>query len=132
VVLKYLARYVHRVALSNSRLVSLTEEAVSFLRKDYAHGGKERVLTLVGDEFLRRWVQHVLPRGFVKARHDGPLASCHREEKLAACRQELLRHGLRVAAAAVVCCPECGGGPWVVVGELPRPCPGSRLAEDTS
>src|SRR5205085_8761236 len=57
VVLKYLARYVHRVALSNSRLVSVTGEGVSFRWKDYAHGGQERVQTVSGEEFLRRWVQ---------------------------------------------------------------------------
>src|SRR5207249_67981 len=82
VVLKYLARYVHRVALSNSRLVSVTDEAVSFRWKDYAHGGKERVLTVSGEEFLRRWLQHVLPKGFVKVRHYGLLSSRRREEKL--------------------------------------------------
>jgi len=65
VVLKYLARYVHRSALSTSRLVALTEQEVSFRRKDYAHGGKERVLTVSGQEFLRRFVElleFTLPR----------------------------------------------------------------------
>jgi hypothetical protein len=142
VVLKYLARYVHRVALSNSRLVSLTDETVSFVWKDYAHGGKGRVLTLSGEEFLRRWVQHVLPKGFVKVRHYGLLSSRRREEKLAACRWQLLLLGLRVQAAAgaggaaeavpvplaaVACCPACGSGPWSVVAEVPRP-----AAADTS
>jgi hypothetical protein len=86
VVLKYLSRYVHRSALSNGRLVALSEAEVSFTWKDYAHGGKERVLTLPGEEFLRRWLQHVLPKGFVKVRHYGLLSSHGRDAKLAACR----------------------------------------------
>ena len=139
VVLKYLARYVHRVALSNSRLVSVTEAGVSFRWKDYAHGAKEGVLALSGEEFLRRWVQHVLPKGFVKVRHYGLLASRRREEKLAACRWQLLLAGLRAQAGgaaapaeapAAVCCPECGSGPWAVVGRVPRP--GSGPPADTS
>jgi hypothetical protein len=121
VVLAYLARYVHRSAISNSRLVGLAEGRVSLTWKDYAHGGKERVLTLSGEEFLRRWVQHVLPKGFVKVRHYGLLASRGRVEKLAVCRWQLLLTGLRVAAAvrgesmepwAGVRCPACGSGPW--------------------
>ena len=103
--------------------------------KDYAHGGKERVLTLSGEEFLRRWVQHVLPKGFVKVRHYGLLASRGREEKLAACRWQLLLQGLRVQsmvaaaeAAVVACCPACGSGPWAVVAEVPRP----AVTSDTS
>jgi hypothetical protein len=68
-VLKYLARYTHRVALSNRRLLSCDGETVRFMAKDYAAGGRPRVVTLTVAEFLRRWVQHVLPRGFVKIRH---------------------------------------------------------------
>ena len=120
VVLKYLARYVHRSALSNGRLVGLTAAAVSFTWKDYAGGGKERVLTLSGEEFLRRWVQHVLPRGFVKVRHYGLLASHGREEKLAACRWQLWLSGLAAAVSAGgqaapwpgPCCPGCGSLSW--------------------
>ena len=120
VVLKYLSRYVHRSALANGRLVALTEQGVSFTWKDYAHGGKERVLTLSGEEFLRRFVQHVLPKGFVKVRHYGLLASHGRQEKLAACRWQLLRSGLAAAAPAGAgavawpgpCCPGCGSRSW--------------------
>jgi hypothetical protein len=120
VVLKYLSRYVHRSALANGRLVALTEQGVSFTWKDYGHGGKERVLTLSGEEFLRRWVQHVLPKGFVKVRHYGLLASHGREVKLAACRWQLLLSGLAAAAPAGVgasswpgpCCPGCGSRSW--------------------
>ena len=120
VVLKYLSRYVHRSALSNGRLVGLTEEEVSFTWKDYAHGGKTRVLTVSGAEFLRRFVQHVLPKGFVKVRHYGLLSSHGREEKLAACRWQLWRSGLAAAVSAGQpaaswpgpCCPGCGSLLW--------------------
>jgi hypothetical protein len=119
VVLKYLSRYVHRSALSNGRLVALTGQAVSFTWKDYAHGGKERVLTVSGEEFLRRFVRHVLPKGFVKVRHYGLLASHGREEKLAACRWQLLLSGLAAAPAGAgaaswpgPCCPGCGSLSW--------------------
>jgi hypothetical protein len=139
VVLKYLSRYVHRSAISNGRLVSVTAEEVSFTWKDYAHGGKERVLTLSGEEFLRRWVQHVLPKGFVKVRHYGLLASHGREEKLAACRWQLLLLGLSAAASAGSasvggvlspwpgpCCPACGSLTWRKDPEV------ARASSDTS
>jgi putative transposase/transposase-like zinc-binding protein len=142
VVLKYLARYVHRVALSNSRLVAVTEEEVAFRWKDYARGGQERVLTLSGEEFVRRFMQHVLPRGFVKARHYGLLASRGREEKLAVCRWQLLREDLRAQAAAAAgqgeeefggrrCCPECGSAVWAVVGPVGQ-AGGPAAVPDTS
>jgi hypothetical protein len=67
-VLKYLARYTHRVALSKSRLVKVAEGQVTFRGKDYAHGHRRRTMTLTADEFLRRFLQHVLPRGLVKIR----------------------------------------------------------------
>ena len=133
VVLKYLSRYVHRSALANGRLVSLTDEGVSFTWKDYAHGGKERVLTLSGEEFLRRWVQHVLPKGFVKVRHYGLLASHGREDKLAASRWQLSRAGLVAAASASVwsgpCCPVCRSVAWHKGEAVPRP---EAVVADTS
>ncbi len=89
VVLKYLARYVHRVAISNSRLLAVTDETVTFAYKDYRQGGRQKEMTLSGEEFARRFVQHVLPRGFVRVRHYGLLANRGREEKLALCRRLL-------------------------------------------
>ena len=136
VVLKYLSRYVHRSALSNGRLVALTEEEVSFTWKDYAHGGKGRVLTLSGEKFLRRWVQHVLPRGFVKVRHYGLLSSHGREENLAACRWQLWLSGLAAAASREraswwpgPCCPECGSLSWQKGAEVLA---GGVVVSDTS
>ncbi len=88
-VLAYLGRYTHRVAISNSRLVSLTEGRVSFRWKDYRHHGKPKIMTLDADEFIRRFLLHTLPDGFHRIRHYGFLANGHRAAKLALCRKLL-------------------------------------------
>src|SRR5437879_8919957 len=72
-VLRYLARYTHRVAISNSRLVSMSPEEVTFTWKDYRHDSRQGIMTLSGVEFLRRFLLHLLPRGFVRVRHSGLL-----------------------------------------------------------
>ena len=87
--LKYLARYTHRVAISNRRLISLDDRRVRFRWKDYASGNKKRIMTLDAVEFLRRFLLHVLPRGFMRIRHYGILANTNRAAKLAACRDAL-------------------------------------------
>ena len=74
-VLAYLARYTHRVAISNSRLVCLDEETVTFTWKDYADHERRREMTLTGEEFLRRFLLHVLPDRFVRIRYYGLCAS---------------------------------------------------------
>jgi hypothetical protein len=125
VVLKYLARYVQRVAISNSRLVAATDETVTFTYKDYRQKGRPKELTLSGAEFTRRFVQHVLPRGLVRVRHYGLLANRGREGKLACCRRLL---GVAVLSGVVAAaslpspgrCPVCGEGVLVVVQWLPR------------
>jgi hypothetical protein len=123
-VLKYLARYTHRVAIGNSRLVELDGGRVSFTYKDYADAARTKVMTLDGVEFLRRWVSHVLPRGFVKVRHYGLLANRHRVGKLAACRRLLLGSspgsGVCVAepAARADRCPMCGLERWEMGGRF--------------
>lgn len=89
-VLKYLARYTHRVAISNHRLVKLEEGRVTFRYKDYAHKARPKRMSLTAEEFLRRFVQHILPKGFVKVRHYGLLANRHREDRLKLCRRLLL------------------------------------------
>ena len=88
-VLHYLARYTHRVAISNHRLVDVTDDTVSFRWKDYRHGSQVRTLTLAVDEFLRRFLLHVLPKRFVRIRYFGFLASRCRTPQLAQCRQAL-------------------------------------------
>ena len=85
-VLTYLARYTHRVAISNRRLVALKDGTVTFRWKDYAHGNRLRTRTLDAVEFLRRFVLHILPRGFQRIRHYGFLANRVRQAKLAQCR----------------------------------------------
>ena len=86
-VLHYLARYTHRVAISNHRLVAVTDDTVSFRWKDYRHGSQMRTLTLDVDEFLRRFLLHVLPKRFVRIRYFGLLASRCRTRDLAQCRR---------------------------------------------
>ena len=88
-VLKYLARYTHRVAISNARLLDFEDGMVRFRYKDYAHGNRKRVMTLTALEFVRRLLLHVLPTGFMRIRHYGILANRHRHEKLALCRRLL-------------------------------------------
>ena len=90
-VLKYLARYTHRVAISNHRLVALEDGQVTFRYKDYQRGHRLRTLTLAAVEFLRRLMLHVPPHGFHRLRHFGFLAKRVRQEKLAQCRTLLGR-----------------------------------------
>ncbi len=97
-VLAYLSRYTHRVAISNSRLISMDETGVTFRWKDYRAKGQTRhkTMTLEHDEFIRRFLLHVLPSGFHRIRHYGLIANNARKEKLA-----LARELLQVAPAAV-------------------------------
>ena len=88
-VLKYLARYTHRVAISNRRLVSMEDGRVTFEWKDYADGNQTKTMTLEAVEFIRRFLLHVLPSGFVHIRHFGFLANRKRKQKLALCRSLL-------------------------------------------
>jgi hypothetical protein len=131
-VLKYLARYVHRVAISNHRLVKMENGQVAFRYQDYADSGRVKTMRLPAEEFLGRFVQHVLPKGFVKVRHYGLLANRHREEKLAVCRRLLLVETVKAQRAAgepddelqttviepkrVQCCPVCGSRRLILVG----------------
>jgi hypothetical protein len=86
-VLKYVARYTHRVAISNDRLLGLDDGKVQFRWKDYRDGNRQKTMTLDADEFIRRFLLHVLPDGFQRIRYYGFLANRYRAEKLALCRQ---------------------------------------------
>jgi Putative transposase/Transposase zinc-binding domain len=117
-VLKYLARYTHRVAISNRRLVHLHDGRVTFRYKDYAGDHRTKLMTLDASEFLRRFVQHVLPKGFVKVRHYGLLANRRRAQRLAVCRRLLfvatavpspVGDAGHVKPAEPPRCPHCGG-----------------------
>ena len=137
---EYLGRYTHRVALSNDRLVSLTDGVVRFRWKDYADGSRLRTLALPAAEFLRRFLLHVLPDGFVRVRHFGLLATRGRRAKLArsptllaaavpaVCLvpESVAALMLRVTGVDITRCPVCRTG-LQVVGRLPpgaRPVPG--------
>jgi hypothetical protein len=112
-VLQYLARYTHRVAISNHRLLSVEGDRVTFRWKDYAHHSKCRAMTLTLDEFLRRFLQHVLPKGLPRIRYFGWLANRRRRELLPLCRTLLAAaHPPTPTDAgepAVWKCPACGG-----------------------
>jgi hypothetical protein len=88
-VLDYLGRYTHRVAISNNRLKELKDGQVTFAYKDYKHEQRQKLMTLPVDEFLRRFLLHVLPDGFQRVRHYGLLANRHRAQNLARCRELL-------------------------------------------
>jgi hypothetical protein len=88
-VLKYLSRYTHRVAIANRRLLFIGDGIVRFVRKDYADRDTQKEMTLPVAEFLRRFLLHVVPRGFIRIRHYGILANRHRERKLTRCRELL-------------------------------------------
>jgi hypothetical protein len=140
-VLAYLGRYTHRVAIANSRLVSVTDTTVAFRWKDYRHHGKPKVMTLEGDEFIRRFLLHTLPDGFHRIRHYGFLANRQRAAKLALCRRLLDAPSPRPPAEQVQDavpphkpdrCPTCGGA-MVMLGVLPRPAPcRTSFWDDTS
>ena len=88
-VLDYVGRYTHRVAISNNRLVSMDNGKVRFRWKDYRDGSRQKTMTLDGNEFIRRFLIHVLPDGFHRIRYYGFLGNCHRARKLARCRELL-------------------------------------------
>jgi len=114
-VLQYLARYTHRVAISNHRILSVTESEVRFRWKDYANHHKKRTMTLTGTEFLRRFLQHVLPKGFPRIRYFGWLANRKRGPLLQLCRVLLAQTPepstttLTSDQPAVRECPKCHG-----------------------
>ena len=119
---RYLARYTHRIAISNHRLLALDDGRVTFLWKDYRKHGRARKMTLSAVEFLRRFLVHLLPKGFVRVRTYGFLANRHRTDKLAQCRWAIAHHAnatvdapstaIEPAAAdnAIGRCPACRSG----------------------
>jgi Putative transposase len=112
-----LARYTHRVAISNHRLINFADDAVTFRWKDYAHGSKQKLMTVTAEEFLRRFLLHVLPHGFVRIRFFGFLSNRRRKSLLPLCRKLLQMVSPRnvdsiqpkACARAVWRCPGCGG-----------------------
>jgi Putative transposase/Transposase zinc-binding domain len=133
-VLDYLGRYTHRVAIANHRLVSLEKDTVTFRWKDYRHHNKPKLMALPVEEFLRRFLLHVLPDGFQRIRHYGFLGNRHRTAKLAHCRQLLAEastltpppkrpdyraHYEHLTGRSLEVCPVCQQGRMVRVELLP-------------
>ena len=146
-VLEYLGRYTHRVAISNNRLIDFVDGKVSFRWKDYRHDSRKKVMCLDAQEFMRRFLLHVLPSGFQRIRHYGFLANRYRAVKLARCRRLLGEPALAVklldasldyheryeqlTGKSLRACPKCGHGRMVCIetflpGALPRAPPRDR------
>ena len=121
-VLAYLSRYTHRVAIANSRLVAATDEGVTFRVKDYRRNGRERyrTMTLPPHEFIRRFLLHVLPKGFHRIRHYGLLAGASRKANLAQARQLLAIPEAEASTSAEAAAPPRDHRP-------PCPCCGGRM-----
>ena len=147
-VLEYLGRYTHRVAIANQRLIDCVDGKVRFHWKDYRHDSRQKVMCLDVDEFIRRFLLHVLPSGFQRIRHYGLLANCCRAVKLARCRQlldapapavKLPDAALdyrdryeRLTGKSLRDCPKCGQGHMICIETflpvtLPRGPPGACL-----
>ena len=136
-VLAYLGRYTHRVAIANSRLLDIEGGTVRFRWKDYRDGNRQKTMSLQAEEFIRRFLLHVLPPGFQRIRHYGFLANRYRKAKLAVCRRLL---GCRIpprpvnpadhpdyrdlyerlTGKSLRDCPVCHGGHMIVIAILPE------------
>lgn len=147
-VLDYVGRYTHRVAISNNRLLDIEDGQVRFGYKDYRDHSQQKTMTLSAEEFIRRFLLHVLPRGFHRIRYFGFLGNSHRQEKLAQCRQLLGMAPPAVPSEPTVVqdyrdryetltgkslrqCPFCHRGQMVIVGEILAP-KGLPAIKDTS
>ena len=133
-VIAYLSRYTHRVAIGNHRLLSMEDDQVTFRYKDYADQGHTKSMVLQADEFLRRFLLHILPSGFMRLRHYGLLANRYRKQKLARCRHLLHQPDLsprekedaaellqRLAGIDITLCPICKRGHLQDIGLIAKP-----------
>jgi len=135
-VLDYVGRYTHRVAISNNRLLDIAEAKVSFRYKDYRHDAQQKTMTLQAEEFIRRFLLHVLPEGFQRIRYYGFLANRSREQKLTRCRELLgmpapgpaasetstdySKRYEELTGSSLWKCPVCHQGRMLVIEILPR------------
>jgi hypothetical protein len=143
-VVRYLGNYTHRIAISNNRILSIQDGRVSFLWKDYADHSKKKVMTLPITEFIRRFLLHVVPHGFMRIRHYGILGNRCKAGMLELCRMLLLEQSAKKAEQISVCeddkkekkkwheviqaltgkdpriCPFCGKGLMMEVREIPK------------
>ena len=133
-VLEYLGRYTHRVAISNNRIVSIGDGKVTFIYRDRKQN-ETREMTVDADEFIRRFLLHVLPKGFMKIRYFGFLANKNKKkaipilrklinpeaklpEKMKETIQEMM---LRLTGTDITCCPKCKKGKMIIIRKLPKP-----------
>jgi hypothetical protein len=133
-VLEYLGRYTHRVAISNNRIISIDNDKVIFIYRDRKRKNQTRTMTLAADEFVRRFLLHVLPRGFMKIRYFGFLANTNKKQTIALIRRlinskaELQQKTnetieemmLRLTGTDITCCPECGKGKMRRIKKFPK------------
>jgi hypothetical protein len=140
-VLAYVARYTHRVAISNDRLLGIEDGKVRFRWKDYRSGNRQKTMALAADEFIRRFLLHVLPEGFQRIRYYGFLGNRYREQKLARCRELLAMpqpepsdpgaakdyrdQHQEITGASLTECPACHGGRMILIElfDPAKPCP---------
>jgi hypothetical protein len=146
-VLDYLGRYTHRIAISNNRLLAIDDGKVRFRWKDYRNGGRWRTMTLTAEEFIRRFLLHVLPAGFQRIRYYGFLCNRYRQQKLARCRELLGMPAAqsatdeatddyrdryeRVTGISLKQCPVCRDGHMIFLELVPKP-DRCRWRQDTS
>ena len=133
-VVDYLARYTHRIAISDHRIRRVENGQVTFDYKDTAHNGKARQMSLSAESFIGRFLLHVLPKGFMRLRHYGFLANCCREKKLALIRRSLAAEAASAGeqdtgtpvslvkkSVLLYRCPKCKLGRMMLLCRLPRP-----------
>ena len=145
--LDYVGRYTHRVAISNNRLLDIAEGKVTFRYKDYRHDAQQKTMQLEAEEFIRRFLLHVLPEGFQRIRYYGLLGNRYREEKLAHCRnllgmpseppaletaKDYRERYQELTGSSLWECPVCHQGRMLVTQILPRSPPRKMAITDTS
>jgi len=133
-VLEYLGRYTHRVAISNNRIVSIDKGKVTFKYRDRERNNETRIMTLDAHEFVRRFLLHILPMGFMKIRYFGFLAHKNKNETIARLRklidpqatlpekikETIVEMMLRLTDTDITCCPKCGKGKMTIIRKLPK------------
>jgi len=145
-VLDYVGRYTHRVAISNNRLLNIENDKIAFRYKDYRRDGQNKTMTLEAEEFIRRFLLHVLPEGLQRIRYYGFLGNRYREQKLAHCRKLLgmpqpttgeaikdYRARYEELTGSSLCeCPVCHQGRMLVIEIVPRSLHRQMAIRDTS
>jgi len=133
-VLDYLGRYTHRVAISNNRIISIDKGKVTFKYRDRERNNEIKIMTLDAHEFVRRFLLHILPMGFMKIRYFGFLAHKNKNETIALLRklidpqatlpekikETIIEMMLRLTGTDITCCPKCGKGKMTMIRKLPR------------